>query len=193
MVRALKLESTSSGTYYNMSEGISDTAYNANNFVSTTAFVYTLSGTSLQVQSTAQVPATLMWDFGNGSTSTSANAATTYTANGTYVVSLIAASQCLTDTAYLVLNITETGLRSISLTSVEITAYPNPTKGLFRINLPSATEAKLQVFDASGKEVFVNEHFYGNQNIDLSDFDKGLYLVKVSAADKELQTRVMVE
>ncbi|MEI8136432.1 MAG: fibronectin type III domain-containing protein, partial [Bacteroidota bacterium] len=38
MVRTLKLETTPSGTYYNMSEGIADTANSTNSFISVAAF-----------------------------------------------------------------------------------------------------------------------------------------------------------
>ena len=192
MVRALKLETTSSGSYYNMSEGISDTAYNATNFVSATAFNYTLNGTTLQVQSTAQVPVTLAWDFGNGSTSTSSMASTAYTANGIYVVSLIATSACLTDTAYLSINITETALRQNKMPH-SVSAFPNPTKALFTLNIPASEEATVVVFDAIGKEVFTTEHFYKDQRIDLSGLNKGLYFIKAAFGGKEFQTRIMKE
>jgi PKD repeat protein len=105
MVRALKLESTPSGTYYNMSEGISDTAYNSVSTVVTALFTTFVSGNNLYVANSSSNAANYLWNFGNTQTSTAFLPQTTYTANGSYTVSLIAYNPCDADTFVQVVNV----------------------------------------------------------------------------------------
>ena len=106
MVRALKLETTPSGSYYNMSEGIADTAYNSSSSLVTAGFTVSVTGNTVIVINNSSANASAFtWNFGNSATSTLASTSTTYAANGTYTISLAASNNCHADTAYTTVKI----------------------------------------------------------------------------------------
>ena len=105
MVRAYKLETTPSGSYYNMSEGIADTANSTNGMKAYASFSLSVSGTTVNVTNLSVNTTANNWNFGDGGTATSVNAAHTYTANGSYTITLISSNSCNSDTAKLVVNI----------------------------------------------------------------------------------------
>ncbi|MCB0803451.1 MAG: T9SS type A sorting domain-containing protein [Flavobacteriales bacterium] len=65
-----------------------------------------------------------------------------------------------------------------------ITVYPNPSNGVFNINIPSDSKnLRLEVTDISGKvvqEAFINKASNSIYKLDLSKLSKGIYLMKVS-------------
>ncbi len=105
MVRALKLENTPSGSYYNMSEGLCDTALNSTDITVKAAFNSAVSGSVVNVTNTSTNALVYSWDLGNGTNSTTANATTTYSANGIYTITLVASGACSSDTVQQTINI----------------------------------------------------------------------------------------
>jgi Secretion system C-terminal sorting domain/Fibronectin type III domain len=63
--------------------------------------------------------------------------------------------------------------------------YPNPTTGI--LNLDLQEEATLSVFDISGKQL-LTQKANGNTQLNLSDFAKGIYVLKVANANAETKT-----
>jgi hypothetical protein len=60
--------------------------------------------------------------------------------------------------------------------------YPNPFNDLLTLKLPSDTKVlKLEVFDASGRVVFVSSNLNTSQ-LDLSILPQGVYSVKISTS-----------
>ena len=75
---------------------------------------------------------------------------------------------------------------------------PNPTNGLFELkfNSASAQNYKVTVLNTLGEIVyeyqlndFAGEH---KRNIDLSSFSKGVYVVNVSTATKNVMRKITV-
>jgi len=66
----------------------------------------------------------------------------------------------------------EVGVEELPMTNDELRVYPNPTSGKVYIE----TESKIKVYNQQGQ--FLQETF-GNQ-IDLSDYPKGIYLLQVN-------------
>ncbi|MBK7668137.1 MAG: fibronectin type III domain-containing protein [Sphingobacteriaceae bacterium] len=117
MVRAIKLENTPSGTYYNLSDGIADTALNNNYLKVNAAFTVSAISNSVTLTNTSAGATTYAWAFGDGGTSTTTNTAHTYTANGTYTISLIGYNSCNSDTAKIIVTITSVGINELALIS----------------------------------------------------------------------------
>jgi hypothetical protein len=68
--------------------------------------------------------------------------------------------------------------------------FPNPSEGLFRIQLNEGNIGELRVFDLQGRNIYrtrINDS-YGE--IDLSNFDKGIYIIEFK--DGEVREKVMV-
>ncbi|MFA5417854.1 MAG: lamin tail domain-containing protein, partial [Bacteroidales bacterium] len=62
--------------------------------------------------------------------------------------------------------------------SGSVSVYPNPTDGLFTINMPGITDAVIMVTDITGKVVY-NETAVSGAEINLTGLEKGLYFVQI--------------
>lgn len=79
-------------------------------------------------------------------------------------------------------------------TAHSFSVFPNPSNGLFTISLGTETTGNAEVFDMTGKLVLsvqINEST--QQEIDLRDFAKGIYLVRVSDGTLSETKRIVVE
>jgi len=192
MVRALKLENTPSGSYYNLSEGLSDTAYNALNIAGIAAFTHTVNGVSVSFNASSSLAANYFWDFGNGQNSNATNPTVTYTSNGSYTVQLIATHPCYEDTNYTVILIFEVGLDAY-LANEAFKVYPNPSKGQISISGNETDHFRMRLFSTDGKEVYAEEDLVGNSNVDISALPKGLYLLQISTKSKTELKKLVLE
>lgn len=107
----------------------------------------------------------------NGATAATFNA----TANGSYAVIVTNASGCK-DTSACV-QVTKVGLTELESAS-GISFFPNPSDGMITIGGETDMLADIVVYDASGK-VLVQKRAETGQQIDLSAFNAGIYLIKV--------------
>ncbi len=74
--------------------------------------------------------------------------------------------------------------------------FPNPTSGMFTIqaNVLANSETTIQVFTILGQEIFskkINQTSYQHQ-IDLSNFEKGNYIVMISNSEEILSEKVII-
>jgi hypothetical protein len=104
MVKTLKLEVTPSGTYYNMSEGISDTAQVLTGPDVIAAFNTSVNGNVINLVNTSTNSTLYSWNSGAFS-STTPVAAYTVNSNGAYSISLVASNKCASDTVRQTVNI----------------------------------------------------------------------------------------
>ena len=77
------------------------------------------------------------------------------------------------------------------------TVYPNPSNGKFTVNIEGLQEAncKLSICNLVGKEIYT-AFFKGQQStldIDLSDFSKGIYFVKVDDGKNIYTQKIITE
>lgn len=78
----------------------------------------------------------------------------------------------------------------------EFMAYPNPTKGLLQVQIPelSMEDALLEVMDMSGKVVISQAGVLtGTTAIDLSNFDSGLYLIRLIDGESVFMRKIIKE
>lgn len=192
MVRAIKLENTPSGTYYNLSDGIADTALNNNYLKVNAAFTVSAISNSVTLTNTSAGATTYAWAFGDGGTSTTTNTAHTYTANGTYTISLIGYNSCNSDTAKIVVTITSVGINELVLMN-EVNIYPNPSSGTFVINTgPRKTVYEIVIFNVEGKQVYKIQEIHESLEINLSDQKKGMYFVRMRDINGSIKTKKIV-
>lgn len=77
--------------------------------------------------------------------------------------------------------------------SVEFVISPNPAKSTINLYLPKGYEnAKLSVFDVLGKEIYYTELSSLKSNINISKWNSGVYLVRIST-ENESQTKRFVK
>lgn len=96
----------------------------------------------------------------------------------------------LLDTASITQPITE------SLGEVQIAIFPNPTKGLFTVqvtNLPTDASGEIALCDLTGKQLVVQKTIQESNIIDLSMRPTGVYVLRIRAGDKVSEWKVVKE
>jgi PKD repeat protein len=193
MVRTWKLETTPSGSYYNMSEGIADTANNTSNFLSIAAFTNAVIGNSVTVANTSTNATTYSWNFGNSVTSTLGNPpAVTYTANGQYTVTLVASNVCHSSTTTAVVNILSVGLYENNFDN-SVLVWPNPSTGKIKIDNSINTPMEVLIYNLEGRLVFSKNIVAKNEELNISKLVKGLYTIEIKAGEKTSNRKLVIE
>ncbi len=137
------------------------------------------------------------WDFGvtgtNNDVSTDENPTYTYTASGTYEVTLIAYSPCGNDTIIQNVDIT-VGIEDHIPAIANVMAYPNPftTETTIAVTLNEKTNMNVTVFNMEGKMVanlFNGKAMDGVHNLkfDATGQTAGLYFARI-VTDKSTRT-----
>lgn len=72
------------------------------------------------------------------------------------------------------------------------TVYPNPSNGVFTIELKNENNATMEVFDMTGKlikaaQLTKNDRF----TLNLSDYAKGVYMIKMNGAEQHMQKIIL--
>ncbi|MBA3682111.1 MAG: T9SS type A sorting domain-containing protein [Bacteroidetes bacterium] len=193
MVRVLKLETTPSGTYYNMSEGIADTANNTSNFLSIAAFTNVVNGYSVTVTNTSTNATTYSWNFGNTQTSTSANPGTiTYTAGGLYTITLVASNVCHSSTVTTVVNILSVGLNEKAFDN-SVLVWPNPANGKIKIDNATNELMEVNIYSLEGRLVYSKNNVSKNEELNITKLNRGLYEIKIKAGEKTVNRKLIIE
>lgn len=89
--------------------------------------------------------------------------------------------------------------KSKALTLDELSYYPNPNDGRFRLRfkVEEGKELKISIFDISGKEVYGEtfNNFQGryDNDINLSMHNKGIYLLQIKQDGKTVNKKLVIE
>jgi hypothetical protein len=107
--------------------------------------------------------------------------------SGTYALALgfqgcVDTSDCIT--------IWLTAINNINTDLNKPNVYPNPNNGLFNITLNQ--RAAVQVFNATGQEIFKEDVYSGDHVIDLGLSPAGIYLIKTTIGSKQYFNKVIV-
>lgn len=194
MVRALVLENTPSGTYYNMSEGIMDTAMNTINLAIYANAGAAVSGTSSSVSftSTAIGGTVFAWSFGDGGNSSQQNPAHTYTANGNYTATLVVSNSCNSVTLTIPVGIT-TGITQEQFENA-LAVFPNPSNG--KINVVVSKEitsnTEVSVYSQDGKLIYQSKLKSESSEINLQNQAKGIYFMQLRDANGNTSSRKII-
>ncbi len=115
------------------------------------------------------------------------------TTNSTYTVVGTSSAGCLSSNT-VTANVTVdpcTGIIVNGLTSVSLNIYPNPTNGVFTIDLVSSSN--VSVVNILGKVVYTKQLQEGKNNIDLGNLNTGFYFVKVESNGSVKTARLIKE
>lgn len=108
------------------------------------------------------------------------SAGTLINSNGTQSVTAIGCSAKIEDDS------TETS---------EIKIYPNPTEGIFTLEISHAKNVEYQLFDSNGK--LIKEYLNAPENetvldqVDISNFASGIYLLKIKIGGESITKRII--
>jgi hypothetical protein len=147
-------------------------------------FAFTHSGNGqVDFTSASQNATQWQWSFGDGGSDTMANPQHTYSASGSYPVTLIVGNGCTSDTVVDTVDVILVAQEESPPNTLKI--VPHPNSGLFSLlgNIPAKT-AMLQVHDLAGRRYHVAElHAHDGQletQLDLRFLAKGLYLLSIT-------------
>ncbi|MBN2891353.1 MAG: T9SS type A sorting domain-containing protein [Bacteroidales bacterium] len=125
--------------------------------------------------------------------------------NGTALLQGVAPENTQTDAVVLeATNPTNTVTQSFNIVTAYLTAiytidnlihfYPNPTADFLNINLENHPEkANVQIFDVNGKLVLSQYIMETENQIDLTGFAKGVYLINLTVDGQLLQNKLIIE
>lgn len=87
-----------------------------------------------------------------------------------------------------------TGIETIQEDLNEMTIYPNPCHGVFKLQLDNSTQDFiLEIFDLSGKKVYSqNTENSGTNTIRIESLKTGFYIVRVTMGDKVRSRKIQV-
>jgi hypothetical protein len=85
----------------------------------------------------------------------------------------------------------DTTLTNVDFEISNMKIYPNPSNGIF--NIDTNSNAIIEVFDIVGKQIISRKIELGATQLDLSNYNDGIYLLKVTNADNQTKTVKIVK
>ena len=127
------------------------------------------------------------WNFGDGGGSTIMNPTHTYTANGTYTVTLISCNAQCCDTTTFDVMISGLGVTDVNASTLVL--FPNPTTGNLVLKNYKAHNGDMITFtDVLGRIVLEKT---ATGSFDISDFAAGVYMVKLTTANGTMTGKIV--
>ena len=85
------------------------------------------------------------------------------------------------------------GIEDMQTTS-KVDVYPNPSNGLFTINLSDIKDSKvkLEVYNLIGEKVWENNFNKENTTINLSQLSKGIYYLSVKSSNNTITKKITI-
>ncbi|MBK9254566.1 MAG: PKD domain-containing protein [Saprospiraceae bacterium] len=168
------------------------------------SFDYTIEEGAVNFQYIGTEVNNYLWNFGDpnatpeSSYSAMKNPVHTYTKSGIYIVQLIVANPCGSDTISQQVDIIFSSTYDQNI-SGNIIIYPNPNSGSFNVSLQGITdqEVELSISDISGrqlnKEKFKVEQGGYVRNINCNDYLAGTYLVKCTTSTGVIIRKMIIQ
>jgi len=80
----------------------------------------------------------------------------------------------------------------------EFNAYPNPTNGVFTVELNNikADDYRISVTNVLGQEVYTSTKEIStliSEKIDISDLNKGVYILEISNSESTITEKIIVK
>jgi len=192
MVRALKLQHTPSGTYYNMSEGVMQKVNHVGTPDLTAEATFTQEG-QVVTFTNASIGAVdhVLWLFGDGDSSEEQNPVHQYH-DGAYQAAIIVSNECRADTLYLEVLIL-TGTKEITDDS-EILVSPNPSEGTFSIfkQQDPTTPFHIHIYSTDGSLVFEKNDVVSKEAIHTSGLSQGVYTLMMEQGKQVYRKRIII-
>jgi PKD repeat protein len=165
--KSLKVNPTPISNFSYISDKIKDSVY-FTNIVPQTG----LSGLSWE------------WNFGDQEVSTKQNPAHQYSLGGTFSVSLLTRSDKGCSNKFISKVIVDKPIANLTSSSLKasenaVSIYPTPTCGI--LNIVANEKSTVEITDLTGKQMMFETSLSANekQEINISDFSNGIYIVKV--------------
>ena len=160
-------------------------------------FTHVITGNTVTFANTSQNASSYTWDFGDGTSSTETHPMHTFTADGTYNVSLTANSaSCADDIFAMSIDINTVGIAENENTVFDIS--PNPSSGSFSITLlQNMSEVAITVFDNQGKDMqkWIRTSVSSGEIVSATEskLKSGVYFVELVSGEKHYRKKLIVK
>jgi hypothetical protein len=86
-------------------------------------------------------------------------------------------------------------LLDVQLDHQPVQIYPNPTSGIIAINVEKSNDEMIQaeIFNVAGQKVFEGEWPDPTQELDLTQFRKGIYLIRLKIGEHNVVKRIILQ
>jgi hypothetical protein len=74
-----------------------------------------------------------------------------------------------------------------------VSIYPNPTSGAIEIELSDIQFQRFSIIDLDGKVIFQKSPVDQKENVDLSGFDDGLYIIILETNNESYKMKIIKE
>jgi PKD repeat protein len=129
------------------------------------------------------------WNFGDGNSSGSQSPVHTYTAFGTYTVSLtIVAAGCVNTRTFVIVINDAVGVNNYAGEMYSLNIYPNPFNKhtLIKLYMSEKSQVKIELINTLGKvirKMTDTELSSGEHKLEISDIAAGIYYLKVTSGE----------
>ena len=177
LVRAEKLETSPTGSFYNLSSGPIVGHTSSLDYSVFADFDFSLSGNTLTTQNTSQNATEYIWILPSGDHVSDENIELEIN-NEDIVLQLIASNPCRRDTVSKLIGVSAVAKYS---DKEQIKLYPNPATSRVSIHSNSLID-NIIIFDTHGKEIITENNVYSAQyELDISSLKSNIYIIYIRA------------
>jgi len=87
----------------------------------------------------------------------------------------------------------ETGIEEYALPENIISVFPNPTNGIFNLEFSQTNVQKITIWDITGKLILEKTNLNKTEQIDLSPFESGIYIIRAQTENELFTTKIVKE
>jgi parallel beta-helix repeat protein len=148
--------------------------------------------------STGGANPTYLWNFGDGTTSTLMNPLHVFATSGQHIITLTVTNDCGTMTFTDTIMLGAIGIEEVTAFG-SINVYPNPSTGLFTVDLDlnEVMDIQMIVTNVMGQVVSTKEINAANgvssEQIDLSTEAAGVYYMSIVSNENELINKMLIK
>ncbi len=152
-----------------------------------------ITGQSLVCQGqTAVLTASGADTYSWNTTATTASLMVAPSASSVYIVNGTNASTGCSNSASFTITVDPcTGVGEVAKTSLQISIYPNPNTGEFVIESANGLNKTIQVMDLAGKVLLTISSDSDKTPVNITEFNNGVYMIRVSSADNNQTFRLI--
>ena len=163
-----------------------------------TSIDLTIETGDVQFSSAGSDAGSILWDFGNGDTSTDANPLYTYTTEGTYVVvvTLTSPEGCVNSQQITIVVDRSSSIKDWNELNSAISLYPNPNSGSFALAVETGVSVEfsgIKVLNTIGQTLLTRELNNPNEMIHLQTLSKGVYFLQIETTKGTLLKRFEIQ
>jgi hypothetical protein len=141
-------------------------------------------------------PETWSWDFGDGSPRASTQSPYhTFSKPGVYNVCLTVSNENSSNTSCRTITLGTVSSDDASASRADISLFPNPVQDYLLITLGEYVPAhgQVMIYDVTGRPVITQRIYYGQNSVDMSALQAGMYVWKVMDGKREIKEGKVVK